>query len=75
MLGLWVQLDELVQVSSERFELQVSDLKNVGATVTQESRVVRHHNAGDVFERVDIVLDPLDVNDIPDGLEERNTYK
>jgi hypothetical protein len=50
MLGIWIQLDELIQVSTERLELQVSDLKNVCATVTQESRVVRHHDAGDVLE-------------------------
>jgi hypothetical protein len=62
VLGIRIQLDKLVQVSTEGLELQVSNLQNVCATVTQESRVMRHHDAGEVLERIDIVLD---IDNIP----------
>merc|ERR1711966_254552 len=63
-LGGRVLLDKSVKVTPESGELQVLDLEHVGAAVIQETRVVGHHNTGDFVQRVEVALNPSDVDDI-----------
>ena len=50
--------------STVLLRLETVDLQNVGASRVQEVGVVRDHDAGHVLERVDVVDDPLDVQNV-----------
>ena len=62
--GLGVNLEEVVQVASVVLQLQPLDLKDVGAAVVEEARVVGHHDGCDVFQRVNVGLHPGHVDDV-----------
>merc|ERR1719337_264642 len=62
--GFGPHLDEGRQIALEAGQLEVRDLEDVVADVVQETGVVRHHDARHVRERLDVVLDPLDVHDV-----------
>ena len=62
--SLGAHLDEGRQIALEAGQLEVRNFQNVVADVVQETRVVADHDARDVRERLDVVLDPLDVHHI-----------
>mmetsp|Transcript_22654 Transcript_22654/g.65223 ORF Transcript_22654/g.65223 Transcript_22654/m.65223 type:complete len:554 (+) Transcript_22654:1069-2730(+) len=62
--GLRLELDELVEVTLEGVELQVLDLKDVGAAIVEKAGIVRHDDGGDIMEGVEVVLDPGNVDDV-----------
>eukprot|EP00051_Salpingoeca_urceolata_P026343 m.476960 g.476960 ORF g.476960 m.476960 type:complete len:1145 (-) comp20711_c0_seq1:131-3565(-) len=63
-LGVGVALDKRREVALGDVELKVLDLDNVRGAVFEETGVVADHDAGDVLEAVEVVLDPLDVEDV-----------
>ena len=62
--GLGLELDELVEVALEGVELQVLDLKDVGAAIVEKAGIVRHDDGGNILEGVEVVLDPGNVDDV-----------
>ncbi len=63
-LGLGDLLHKLSQVTLEEPELEVLNLDDVRAHTLQEPTVVRHDNARHVLEIIEVVLDPLHVDNI-----------
>mmetsp|Transcript_3871 Transcript_3871/g.6400 ORF Transcript_3871/g.6400 Transcript_3871/m.6400 type:complete len:242 (+) Transcript_3871:1046-1771(+) len=59
-----LDLDKLIEVTLVSVQLQVLNLHDVGTTVVEETRVVRHHDTSDVGERVDVLLHPGNVDNI-----------
>jgi hypothetical protein len=53
-LGVGVVFDELREVALVGLELQALDLKDVGAAVVEEARIVRNHDCRHVGQRVDV---------------------
>ena len=62
--GLGLELDELVKVALEGVELQVLDLKDVGAAIIEKAGIVRHNDGGNILEGVEVVLDPGNVDNV-----------
>jgi len=56
--------NKCIEISLVALQFQVCDLKNVCATITQETRVVRHHDTSDIGQRVDVVLNPSNIDNI-----------
>mmetsp|Transcript_13608 Transcript_13608/g.19363 ORF Transcript_13608/g.19363 Transcript_13608/m.19363 type:complete len:242 (-) Transcript_13608:237-962(-) len=62
--GTRLDLDELIEVTLVRMQLQVLNLHNVGTAVVKETRVVRNHDTSNVGERVDVLLHPGNIDNI-----------
>mmetsp|Transcript_2765 Transcript_2765/g.7577 ORF Transcript_2765/g.7577 Transcript_2765/m.7577 type:complete len:646 (-) Transcript_2765:295-2232(-) len=63
-LGLWLALHKLRQVALVRLQLQRIDLDDVGAHAFQEPLVVRHDDRRHVIQAVQIVFNPLHVDNV-----------
>eukprot|EP00732_Lithocolla_globosa_P000416 Lithocolla_globosa_v1_NODE_125_length_6057_cov_666.534322.p2 type:complete len:681 gc:universal NODE_125_length_6057_cov_666.534322:5564-3522(-) len=63
-LGSGVQSNEGLEVTLVCLELQVLNLQDVGAAVVQQAGVVGNHDAGGLGQRVEVVLDPSNVEGI-----------
>mmetsp|Transcript_17732 Transcript_17732/g.24955 ORF Transcript_17732/g.24955 Transcript_17732/m.24955 type:complete len:277 (+) Transcript_17732:1073-1903(+) len=59
-----LDLDEFIEVTLEGMKLQVLNLKDVGTAVVEKTRVVTDNDGGNISERVEVVLNPGNVNDI-----------
>lgn len=59
-----LDLDKLVQVSLVLVELQVLNLKDVGAAIVQESRVVGHNDSSHIVKRLEVLLHPSNIDNV-----------
>mmetsp|Transcript_1828 Transcript_1828/g.4233 ORF Transcript_1828/g.4233 Transcript_1828/m.4233 type:complete len:815 (+) Transcript_1828:652-3096(+) len=59
-----VDLDIFVKISLVCAELQVVESQDVGTAVVQEAGVVTHNDGCNVLERVQVCLDPSNVDDV-----------
>jgi hypothetical protein len=62
--GGWIRLDIFVEVTLEIAELQVIEREDVATAVVEKTRIVTDNNACHFVERVEVGLDPSNIDDI-----------